>query len=83
MTPYELALSVEAYQELKEADLKERLSLVWLGEYYHRVKKMPSLKSELNKVAAEKKRHMSNDEMLETVKKLNKHFGGSVIKGGD
>jgi hypothetical protein len=83
MTPYELALHAEAYQEIKEQESKEKLTLVWLGEYYHRTKKLPSLKSELKKISGEAKRAMSDDEMLEMVKRLNQQFGGIVKKGGE
>jgi hypothetical protein len=76
MTPYEFALYCEAYSENKEADMKERLTLVWLGEYYHRIK-------ELKKISGESQKVMSNDEMLEMVKRLNQQFGGKVIKGGE
>ena len=83
MTPYELSLHCEAYFETKEADLKERLTLVWLGEYYHRTKRLPKLKDELKKVTGEAKQIMSDDQMLQMVKSLNKQFGGNVIKGGE
>lgn len=83
MTPYELALFVEGYLEKQEAEMKERLTLVWLGEYYHRTKKLPSLKGELNKISGEAKKTMTDNEMLETVKRLNAQFGGTVIKGGE
>lgn len=83
MTPYELSLTIEAHHELKENELKDRLTLVWLGEYYHRTKKLPNLREELKKISGEtNKRVMSNDEMLETVKRLNAQFGGKVVKGG-
>jgi hypothetical protein len=84
LTPYELSLTIEAFNEAREAELKERLTLVWLGEYYHRTKRLPSLKDELNKVSGEtQKKIMTDEEMLETVKRLNAQFGGKVIKGGE
>jgi hypothetical protein len=84
MTPYELTLYNEAYVETKESELKDRLTLVWLGEYYHRTKKLPRLKDELRKISSEKQqRVMTNDEMLETVKRLNRQFGGTVKNGGE
>jgi hypothetical protein len=82
MTPYEFALHCEAYYELKENESKEKLTLVWLGEYYHRTKKLPKLKDELKKITGEKQRVMSDDEMLQMVKRLNSQFGGTVSKGG-
>lgn len=81
MTPYEFAIYHEAYTERQEAELKERLTLVWLGEFYHRTKKLPSLREELKKVSGENQRKvMSDNEMLETVKRLNAQFGGTVVK---
>jgi hypothetical protein len=83
MTPYEFALYLEAHYEREEAELKERLTLVWLGEYYHRTKRLPNLKDELRKVSGEAQKIMTDDEMLETVKRLNAQFGGTFIKGGE
>ena len=80
MTPYELALYIEAHFEKEEAELKERLTLVWLGEHYHRTKRLPKLKDELKKISGEAQKAMTNDEMLETVKRLNAQFGGLVIQ---
>jgi hypothetical protein len=82
MTPYELSLYSEATIEKQEAELKERLTLVWLGEFYHRTKKLPSLKDELKKVSKSqsKPREMTDKEMLETVKRLNAQFGGTFQK---
>lgn len=82
LTPYELTLHLEAHFERQEAELKERLTLVWLGEYYHRTKRLPKLKDELRKISGESKKVMTDDQMLEMVKSLNKQFGGKVIKGG-
>ena len=83
MTPYELALSTEAHFERQEAEMKDRLTLVWLGEYYHRTKRLPKLQDELKKITGESKKSMSDDQMLEMVKNLNAQFGGTTIKGGE
>lgn len=83
MTPYELTLCLEGYTEKKETSLQEQLTLVWLGEYYHRIKKLPSLQQELKKITGEKKKVMSDEEMLAMVKRLNAQFGGTVKKGGE
>lgn len=82
ITPYELALFAEAYAEKQEVELKERLSLVWMGEYYHRTKRMPKLSDELKKISSGKKGNMSSEQMLAVVRRLNKQFGGTVIKDG-
>lgn len=57
--------------------------MVWLGEYYHRTKKLPTLQSELRKISAEKAKVMTDQQMLETVKRLNAQFGGIVKTDGD
>lgn len=89
MTPYELALCIESHAEKHEAEMKDKLSLVWLGEYYHRTKRLPNLQDELKKISGNNKKGMTNDEMLAMVKRLNREFGGSVVnspenkKGGN
>ena len=79
LTPYELALYIEARLEKEEAEMKDKLTLVWLGEYYHRTKKLPNLKEELRKISGEVKQTMTDDQMLETVKRLNSQFGGAFV----
>lgn len=83
MSPYELSLYIEARFEREENEMKERLSLVWLGEYYHRTKRLPKLSDELKKISGDSKKVMSPEQMLETVKALNAQFGGVTIKGGE
>lgn len=74
---------LEAHAENLEAQAKENLTMVWLGEYYHRTKKLPQLQSELRKISAEKSKVMTDQQMLETVKRLNAQFGGFVKTDGD
>jgi hypothetical protein len=84
MTPYELSLYIEVYSELKEAETQEQLTLVWLGEYYHRTKRLPTLKDELKKLTRDQNNQgMTDDEMLQVVKRLNAQFGGTFVKGGE
>lgn len=80
MTPYELALHIEAFYERKQAEHQTSITLVWLGEYYHRVKKLPPLKKAIDEVMGNKKKDMSDEEMLAKVKSLNALFGGIEIK---
>jgi hypothetical protein len=83
MTPYELMIFLEAYTEKEEADLQEAVTLVWLGEYYHRLKRLPALKGELKKFL-KNEQEMTDEEMLDVVKTLNAQFGGSFVnKGGE
>lgn len=83
MSPYELSLYIETHFEREENEMKERLSLVWLGEYYHRTKRLPKLSDELRKISGETKKVMTDNQMLESVKALNAQFGGATIKGGE
>lgn len=80
ITPYELMLFAEAYMEKQEAESIERLTLVWLGEYYHRIKRLPALKDEIKKIITGDK-YMSDNDMLSMVKQLNAQFGGNVESG--
>lgn len=81
MTPYELALYVEAWSEQKEAENITQLTLVWLGEYYHRIKKLPPLKKAVEEALGKKKNKvMTDEEMLAKAKSLNALFGGIEIK---
>lgn len=81
ITPYELMIYLEAHQEKEEARVQESVTLVWLGEYYHRQKRLPQLKSELKKIL-KKDDAMTDDEMLDMVKTLNAQFGGTFEKKG-
>lgn len=76
MTPYELMIYIEAFSEREESRMQEALTLVWLGEYYHRIKRLPALKGELKKMSSHDQ-IMTDDEMLEMVKTLNAQFGGT------
>ena len=76
MTPHELNLYIQDYNEKQKVLNDEKLTLTWLGAYWQRVKKMPSLKQILGNNAPKKK--MTNEEMLEEVKKLNAAFGGTT-----
>lgn len=77
MTPYQLSLEVEIYNEKKKAEQEEKLILTYLGAYWNRVKKMPTLKRILGK--EEVKKQMTDEQMLERVKQLNKIFGGEEM----
>lgn len=76
MTPYQLSLCINDYNERKKAEEEEKLTLVWLGAYWQRVKQMPSLNSLLGK--NQEKKVMTPEQILEQVKKLNESLGGRV-----
>lgn len=77
MTPYELSLHIQVYNEKRIQEDKEKIVLVHLGEYLHRQKKLPSVKQLLGN---DKKKVMTEEEMFEQVKKLNALFGGTTSK---
>jgi hypothetical protein len=81
MTPYELNIHAEVYQEKQKFEQEERLYLVWMGEYFHRVEKLPDLKEILGK--KEEPKEMTAEEMLANVMQLNSVMGGSVEKAGE
>lgn len=87
MTPYELMLHVETITELRLAEIEEKITLVWMGENYHRMKRLPKIKDEIKKLHQGQKQAMTDDQMLDMVKMLNAQFGGNIesaeIKEGE
>jgi hypothetical protein len=77
LTPRELSVLVEAFEEKSKREQEAQLTTAYLTAYWHRVKKMPSLKEVLG-IKKKEKRKQTAEEMLETVKRLNEMFGGSV-----
>jgi hypothetical protein len=77
MTPYELNLYIYDFNEKWKREDEEKLTLVWLGEYWHRIKKLPPLKEVIGSKTQQKKQ-MTQEEMLNEVKKLNAAFGGTT-----
>jgi hypothetical protein len=83
MTPYELNVALEVYADRKHAEMQEQITYVWLGEYYHRLKKLEPIKNILEKMNKDKNKNMTDEEMLDMVKYLNAQFGGTVESGED
>jgi hypothetical protein len=81
MTPYELNLCIEAFTERMEAESQEKIILTWLGEHYHRLKKLPSMKKALEQFFGKHEKYMTDEEMLLVAKKLNAQFGGLFEEG--
>lgn len=86
MTPLELNLIAKNYQEKKKSDFKEKLTLEyynaywtiqWLGKKSEQPKPLEEI---LNNLYTEKqeKKVMTDEQMLNQVKVLNKLFGGTV-----
>ncbi|WMT42851.1 hypothetical protein RE628_11505 [Paenibacillus sp. D2_2] len=75
ITPHELNLHIQAYNERMTYENKERLTAAYLTAGLARAKKMPDLK----KILGEDKPDMQTDEkMLQVVKQLNAAMGGTV-----
>ena len=84
MTPYELSLFAEVFVEKLLMEKEEKVTLTWLGEYYHRLKKLPRLKDEIKMLRSDNaKNAMSDDEMFKIAQKLNSQFGGKVKDRGE
>lgn len=81
MTPYELNLHIQAYNERLQREEKEGLTLAYLTAYWGRVRKMPSLKSLLNETETQvPKAIKTDDQLLRVVKQLNAAMGGKEVK---
>lgn len=76
MTPHELNLHIESYNKRMSADSEERLINAYLNAYWHRVKRMPSLKDVLKKT--KQPAAQTPEQMLAMVKNLNAAFGGGT-----
>lgn len=75
MTPYQLNLFIKVFNERQKQQKEDDLVLTYLGAYWQRVKKMPSLKKVLGQ---EKPKQMTAEEMLNKVRQLNAALGGEV-----
>jgi len=78
MTPYELSLTAKGYQQRKEMEQKESTYQAYLISrwvWQKRIDIEKILKHE------EKKKEMTDEEMLQQVMKLNAMFGGEVKHG--
>lgn len=77
MTPHELNLYIQDFNEKQIEKSEEKLILTYLGAAWQRAKKMPNLKQILGKELPKKK--MTPKEMLAQVRKLNAQLGGETI----
>lgn len=77
ITPYELILYIQAYNERMSLDHKERITAAYLTAYWGRVKKMPELKKILGE---DKPNNQTPEQMLAVVRQLNAAFGGTEKK---
>jgi hypothetical protein len=83
MTPYELNLHVDAFGEKQQREDEEKITMIWMGEYFHRIDKFPSLNEVLGKKEEQTKKAMSPEEMLQKVMQLNSAMNGAVTKAGE
>lgn len=74
ITPYELNLHIQFYNERMSLDNKERLTAAYMTAYWGRVKRMPDLKKILGE---DQQKNQSAEQMLAVVRKLNAAFGGT------
>ncbi|KQL54509.1 hypothetical protein AN964_14050 [Heyndrickxia shackletonii] len=81
MTPYELSLFIHDYNEKKKQETEDKLTFTWLGAYWQRVNKFPSLKEVLT--STKPKKPMNDEQMFERIKQLNIMFGGSVKESSE
>ncbi|MFJ5713113.1 hypothetical protein [Neobacillus sp. NPDC093127] len=72
-----MSLFIDQHNEKIKFEVEEKITLVYLGAYWHRVEKMPSLDSILKKTQPARKK-MTDEEMLNKVKQLNAAFGGTT-----
>lgn len=85
ITPFELNIAAKSYEKRNKADREEKITLAyvnalwtiqWLGKKHQQPK---PLKEILDSTGKEKKA-MTDDEMLEKAKILNRLFGGEAIE---
>lgn len=79
LTPHELNLHIQAYNERLTRESKERITAAYLVAGWSRVKKLPDLKKILGE---DRRSEQTEKQMLNTVKMLNAAFGGVVKKDG-
>lgn len=78
LTPGELSILVEAYNERKQSEHEEKLVVAYLTAYWHRVKKMPSINDVIAKKPVKRNGPQTPEEMLEEIKRINLALGGTV-----
>ena len=84
MTPFELNLKAMDYREKKKNDFKEKLTLeyynaMWTIQWLDKKSQHPQPLNKILDNLYNEKKVMSDLEMLERVKSLNKMFGGEEI----
>lgn len=78
LTPHELNLHIQIYNERMTLEGKERLTTAYLTAAWSRVKKLPDLKKILGEDKA--KKNQTPEQMLKVIRQLNAAFGGKEVK---
>lgn len=84
MTPYELNLKAKAYFDKQKQKYEDNITLeyynaIWTIQWLGKKSQHPKpLKEILRDLYKEKKKTMTDDEMLEKAMVLNSMFGGSI-----
>lgn len=86
MTPYELSLAISIYNEKRTFENDEKITLtyinaLWTAQWMGGKQKPPSLQKLLS--TNEKKKEMTDEQMLNKVKQLNAALGGEVKSIGN
>lgn len=79
ITPHELNLHVQAYNERMECEYKERLTMSYYTAGWSRAKRMPDLNKLLgNNNHSDVKQ--TDEQLLKTIRQLNAAMGGKEVK---
>ena len=79
MTPYELMLAVEEYQDRMRIENEARIVQAYMTAAWQRAKRMPSLKKVLRDVQPKQVKQQSPEEMLAVIIQMHK----AMERGGD
>lgn len=84
MTPYELNVYAKAYFENKKIEFKEKLTLeyynaMWTIQWLGKKSQQPEPLNKILDNLYKEKKIMTDEQMLNQVKMLNKMFGGEEI----
>lgn len=78
MTPYQLNIYIQAYQENKKEDIEDRITLAYKQAYWT-IQWLGKQKPEsLDKILGKKPKEQSPEDMLKEIMKLNAELGGDT-----
>lgn len=82
MTPRELMLQIEAYNESMAIQYRQMLTHAYLTAAWQRSKRMPPLKKVLDEVKVRRQKPQTPEEMFAIVKSLNKQLSREGERDG-